>query len=106
MHFDDKKGGNKGGQSGQSGQSNICECKHADWFSYGYCSVGTTSSDVKGCQQAYLTCCGWGMVGASSRSSIKLTQACQTHPACVRSCQLKCYHERLFSALLQTGSSW
>ena len=59
LHFDDKKGGDKGDSSGKSG---ICECKHADWFSYGYCSVGTTSSDVKGCQQAYMVCCGWAKV--------------------------------------------
>lgn len=54
---DDKKGGGGGGGGGGS-----CECKHADWYSYGYCNIGTTSGDVKGCQQAYLVCCGWGKV--------------------------------------------
>ena len=60
------KGGDKGGGSSPSGKSSICECKHADWYSYGYCNVGTTSSDVKGCQQAYLTCCGWATVRFSA----------------------------------------
>lgn len=59
LHFDHKDDHHDGGGGGQSGQ---CECKHADWYSYGYCSIGTTSGDVKGCQQAYLTCCGWAKV--------------------------------------------
>ena len=67
LHSDDKKGGDKGGsKGGWSGMSSICECKHADWYSYGYCNVGTTSGDVKGCQQAYMVCCGWATVGSSA----------------------------------------
>lgn len=57
QHWDDGKG--KGGWGGGSSGGS---CEHADWYSYGYCSIGTTSSDVKGCQQAYLVCCGWAKV--------------------------------------------
>ena len=59
LHFDHPDDHHNGGGGGQSGQ---CECKHADWYSYGYCNVGTTSGDVRGCQQAYLVCCGWAKV--------------------------------------------
>lgn len=87
MHFDDKKGGDKGGSSGQS---NICECKHADWYSYGYCNVGTTSGDVKGCQQAYMVCCGWAKVGAFPRTGTSALLKHVPHTfKCVYSRQLK-----------------
>ena len=63
QHFDDGKGKSGWGGSNSGGS---CDCKHADWYSYGYCNIGTTSSDVKGCQQAYLVCCGWAKVSIPS----------------------------------------
>ena len=71
LHWDEHHDGGGGSSNG-----NDCVCKHADWYCYGYCNIGTDYGVVSICIHDCLVCCGWAKVSVSLCEGTPNTAQC------------------------------